>query len=65
MKVEFQSMTLRELKAYVLECRHNQVAFQALADRVAAQPKGQVYGDVDAKQFSKLLKQRYHLKSEP
>ncbi|WP_197707037.1 DUF6887 family protein [Calothrix sp. NIES-3974] len=50
-------MTMGELKKYVLEHRHDQTAFQELMDRIDAQPQKQVYGEVDAEQFSALLQQ--------
>lgn len=64
MNVDFRSMTMQDLKAYVLNNRHDHDAFRALAERVATQPKGQVYGDVDIEQFSQLLKQHYPLQGE-
>ena len=57
MKSDFQMMTMEELKKYVLEHRNDQAAFQALMDRVDAQPQNQVYGEVDAEEFSALLEQ--------
>ena len=47
-------MTLRELKKYVLEHRNDQIAFQALMDRVGSQEQAQVYNEVDVQQFSTL-----------
>ncbi|MGK7916848.1 MAG: hypothetical protein AB4038_15100 [Prochloraceae cyanobacterium] len=57
MKSDFQRMTMGELKKYVLEHRNDQAAFQALMDRVDAQPQGQVYGEIDSEQFSILVEQ--------
>ena len=57
MKSDFQMMTMGELKKYVLAHRNDQAAFQALMDRVDAQPQNQVYGEVDAEEFSALLEQ--------
>ncbi len=57
MKVNFKTMTMGELKKYVLEHRHDETAFQELMDRIDAQPPKQVYGEVDAEQFSVLLQQ--------
>jgi len=57
MKSDFQRMTMGELKKYVLEHRNDQVAFQALMERVDDQTQDQVYGEVDAEQFSALLQQ--------
>ncbi len=63
MKSNFQTMTLREFKSYVLEHRNDQSAFQALMDRVDSQAQAQVYNDVDIQQFSTLVDQ--HLNSQP
>ena len=57
-------LTLRELKKYVLEHRNDQAAFQALMDRVDAQPQEQVYGEVDAEQFSVLVEQHRRLQKD-
>jgi len=63
MKSDFQTMTLQELKRYVLEHRNDQAAFQALMDRVDSQAQVQVYNDVDVQQLSTLVDQ--HLNSQP
>ena len=60
MKSNFQTMTLRELKKYVLEHRNDQTAFQALMDRVDSQAQDQVYNEVDIQQFSTLVDQYLH-----
>jgi hypothetical protein len=57
MKSDFQAMTMGELKKYVLEHRNDQVAFQALMERIDAQTQAQVYGEIDAEQFSALIEQ--------
>jgi uncharacterized coiled-coil protein SlyX len=62
MKSNFQTMTLRELKKYVLEHRNDQAAFQALMDRVDSQVQAQVYKEVDLQEFSTLVDQ--HLNSQ-
>ena len=64
MKSDFQAMTMGELKKYVLEHRNDQAAFQALMDRVDAQPQEQVYGEVNAKQFSTLFEQHRRLQKD-
>lgn len=63
MKAEFQTMTLRELKQFVLEHRGDRAAFQALMERIDAQPQDRVYSDVDPAQFSQLLEQHYRPQS--
>jgi hypothetical protein len=60
MKSNFQTMTMRELKKYVLEHRNDQTAFQALMDRVDSQARDQVYNEVDVQQFSILVDQHLH-----
>ena len=57
MKSDFQTMTIGQLKKYVLEHRNDQAAFEALMERVDAQPQGQIYGDMDVEQFSQLVEQ--------
>jgi hypothetical protein len=64
MKSNFKAMTMRELKKYVLEHRNDQAAFQELMDRIDAQPQEQVYGDVDAEQFSALLERYQRLQQD-
>ena len=39
-------------------------AFQTLMDRVDAQPQNQVYGEVDAEDFSILLEQHFRLQKD-
>lgn len=58
MKAEFQTMTLRELKQYVLEHRSDRTAFQALMERIDAQVPENIYTEVDPTQFSQLIEQR-------
>jgi hypothetical protein len=62
MMSNFQIMTMRELKRYILEHRNDQAAFQALMDRVDSQVQAQVYDEVDIQQFSTLVDQ--HLNSQ-
>lgn len=64
MKSDFQTMTMRELKKYVLEHRNDPDGFQALMERIAAQPQEQIYSDVDAEQFSELLEQYRRLQQQ-
>ncbi len=62
MKSNFQTMTLRELKKYVLEHRNDQIAFQALMDRVGSQEQAQVYEEIDVQKFATLVDQHLHKK---
>jgi hypothetical protein len=64
MKVDFTAMTLKELKRYVLAHRNDQVAFQALIDRIDTQPQDKIYGDVDSETFSVLLEQHRNFQGE-
>jgi len=57
MKSDFPTMTIGQLKKYVLEHRNDRAAFEALMERVDAQPQGQIYGDMDVEQFSQLVEQ--------
>ncbi|NEP10060.1 MAG: hypothetical protein F6K14_07550 [Symploca sp. SIO2C1] len=57
MRSDFQTMTMQELKKYVLEHRNNQAAFHALMERIDAQPQDQIYGEVDTEKFAELLEQ--------
>jgi uncharacterized coiled-coil protein SlyX len=62
MKSNFQTMTLRELKKYVLEHRNDQTAFQALMDRVGSQEQDQVYGEIDVQKFATLVDKHLYKK---
>ena len=64
MNAEFQNMTLGELKQYVLKHRDSQSAFEALMDRIDAQPQQQVYGEVNASEFRTLVEQYHPSKEE-
>ncbi|MCJ8279820.1 MAG: hypothetical protein MJK14_07810 [Rivularia sp. ALOHA_DT_140] len=64
MKSDFQTMTMKELKKYVLEHRNDKAAFQALMERIEAQPQQQVYGEVFAEQFSVIVEQQVYKKIE-
>ena len=59
----FETMTLQELKQHVLEHRDDRAAFQALMDRVDAQPQSQLYGEVGVEQFAALLKQHHNVQN--
>ncbi|MEM9539105.1 MAG: hypothetical protein AAGA60_06285 [Cyanobacteria bacterium P01_E01_bin.42] len=63
MKAEFQTMTLRELKQYVLEHRNDRSAFQALMERIDAQVPENIYSEVDPTQLSQLIEQRERKRS--
>jgi len=64
MRFNFQTMTMQELKKYVLEHRNDRAAFQALMERIDAQPQEQVYGEVNAEEFSALLEQHRRLQKD-
>jgi hypothetical protein len=67
MVANFREMTMRELKNYVLEHREDREAFEALMDRVDAQPKGKIYGKKDAaalERFSSLLEQHQRISND-
>ena len=57
MKPNFQVITIKELKKYVLEHRDDQEAFHTLIDRIEQQSTNQLHGEVNLEQFSQLLKE--------
>ncbi len=58
MKLKFETMTRQELRAYILEHREDEEAFQVYLDRVMAEP-GEIYPAPqsidDLKHFPDLL----------
>ena len=64
MKSDFQTMTMGVLNNYVLEHRDDNAAFQALIERVDAQPQDKVYGEVDSEEFSTILEQHRRLQKD-
>lgn len=57
MKPDFKSMTLQELRRYVLDHREDATAFQVLAERIRDCSPSQVHGEVSPQEFSNLLAQ--------
>ncbi len=55
MKSDFKTMTKSELRAYVLEHREDQEAFQALADIIYANPNPQWHQPEEAENISELF----------
>jgi hypothetical protein len=55
MKPDFNVMTKTELRAYVLEHREDTEAFEALADRIYANPNPQWYQPEDTEQIVALI----------
>lgn len=55
MKPDFNVMTKSELRAYVLEHREDTEAFEALADRIYANPNSQWYQPEDTEQIVDLI----------
>ena len=62
MKPNFQTITIKELKKYVLEHREDLEAFQTLVNRIDEQPHKKLHDDVSLERFSELL--REHQKSQ-
>lgn len=56
MKPNFQTLTIKELKQYILEQREDQEAFNTFMDRIDKQPVNQLYNAMDIDRFSELLK---------
>jgi hypothetical protein len=55
MKPDFNVMTKSELRAYVLEHREDTEAFEALADRIYANPNPQWYQPEDTEKIVELI----------
>jgi hypothetical protein len=55
MKPDFNVMTKAELRTYVLEHREDRDAFQALADRIYANPNPQWYPPEDTEKIADIL----------
>ncbi len=62
MKRDFQTLTIKELKQYILEHREDQEAFRIFMARIDKQPPSQLYNAMDVERFSELL--REHQKSQ-
>jgi hypothetical protein len=62
MKPDFNIMTKSELRAYVLEHREDTEAFEALADRIYANPNPQWYQPEDTEQIFNLIQASKHRK---
>jgi hypothetical protein len=60
MKPDFNAMTKAELRSYVLTHREDRDAFEALADRIYANPNPQWYQPEDTERITDVL-----LASEP
>lgn len=58
MKPDFQSMSLQELRQYVLAHREDDTAFQVLAERLHDRSSSPVYGEVSLQEFADLLAQQ-------
>ena len=55
MKPDFNVMTKSELRAYVLKHREDTAAFEALADRIYANPNPQWYQPEDTEKIVDLI----------
>jgi hypothetical protein len=55
MKTDFNVMNKAELRTYVLEHREDRDAFQALADRIYANPNPQWYPPEDTEKIADIL----------
>jgi hypothetical protein len=63
MKPDFNVMTKSELRAYVLEHREDTEAFEALADRIYANPNPQWYQPEDTERIVNLIQSSQQKKS--
>jgi hypothetical protein len=57
MKNDFQTMTIKQLKKYILEHREDQEVFTIFMDKIEAQSSNKIYNANDIEQFSDILKQ--------
>ena len=55
MKPDFAAMNRAQLRAYVLEHREDTEAFQALADKILANPNLKWYGPQEADRLPEIL----------
>lgn len=62
MKPDFNVMNKSELRAYVLENREDTEAFEALADRIYANPNPQWYQPEDTEKIVDLIQASKHRK---
>jgi hypothetical protein len=56
MKTNFDNMTIKELKKYILENRNDQEAFHIFMERIDAQPVDKIYTADDLDNFSVIFK---------
>ncbi len=63
-KPDFTKMSRAELRAYVLENRKNTEAFQALADRILADPNAKWYSAEDADRFPEIYAEHQKRRQE-
>ena len=61
MKPDLKSMTLQELRCYVLDHREDDAAFQALGERIRECSPSPVYGEVSLQEFTNFLAQQRSL----
>jgi hypothetical protein len=59
MKTDFKTMTIKQLRKYILEHREDQEAFKIFMDRIDSKPSDQIYDatDTDMERFSEILKE--------
>jgi hypothetical protein len=63
MKPDFEMMSKAELRTYVLENRNDREAFEALADRIYANPNPQWYEPEDVDRIVDLIQSQQTEKS--
>jgi hypothetical protein len=63
MKPDFEMMSKAELRTYVLENRNDREAFEALADRIYANPNPQWYEPEDVDRIVDLIQSQQTGKS--
>jgi hypothetical protein len=56
MKPDFQAMSIKELKTYLLEHRNDVEAIGAIVEKINTSPTTQWYGAEDAERFPEIYK---------
>jgi hypothetical protein len=56
-KPDFQSMTVKQLKAYLAINRNDVEAMHAIVDKMTADPNAKWYAPVDADRFSEIYEE--------
>jgi hypothetical protein len=64
MKPDFQAMSVKQLKAYLLEHRTDTEAFHTLMDKIMAEPNAKWYSPEDADRFPEIYAEHQKRRQE-